>query len=518
MHNILNNNLLNKGTAFTEQERKNLNLLGRLPFKVETLDEQVIRAYAQLCSYSNPKHKNIFLHDLYSINQALFYQLATACIEEIVPLIYTPHVATNCQNFSHEFRQPCGLYISYPDQDYIAQILDNRPNSAIDLIVVTDGERILGIGDQGVGGIGIPVGKLMLYTLFGGIDPAKTLPIVLDVGTNNPKLLQDPMYLGWRHPRIAGNEYYNFIDNFIQTLKQKLPSVVLQWEDFGRTNAAPLLAKYRHQICSFNDDIQGTAVVALAAMRAAVEANGQQFSKQRIVILGAGSAAIGIADLISAYTKTNANIWLLDELGLLTEESENIIASQEPYLRKISDISGWDMELTMVGTERAVTDKKNITLLDVVRNVKPTILIGCSTAAGAFTQEIAQEMAKHTTRPIILPLSNPTANCEAHPEDLINWTDGNVLIATGSPFEPIIYKNKKYIISQCNNALAFPGIGLAAITNKSKEINDEMLWSVVETLYQESPILKNPDASLLPLIKDAAQIARKIGNASCENN
>jgi len=500
MRDILNNSLLNKGTAFTQQERQDLNLLGRLPFKVETLDEQVIRAYAQLCSYNNPKHKNIFLHDLYNTNQTLFYQLATAYIEEIVPLIYTPHVAANCQNFSHEFRAPCGLYIAYPNQDYMAQILDNRPNSAVDLIVVTDGERILGIGDQGVGGIGIPIGKLMLYTLLSGIDPAKTLPIVLDVGTNNSKLLQDPMYLGWRHPRIMGAAYYDFIDNFIQTLKQKLPNVVLQWEDFGRTNAAPLLAKYREQICSFNDDIQGTAVVALAAMRAAVEANKQQFNEQRIVVLGAGSAAIGIANLISSYLKTSANIWLLDEFGLITEKSENIIASQIPYLRKISDISDWSIEKIL----------KNITLLDVVKNVKPTILIGCSTAAGAFSQEIVQEMAKHIARPIILPLSNPTANCEATPKDLINWTDGNVLIATGSPFEPVIYKNKKHVISQCNNALAFPGIGLAAITNKSKEISDEMLWSVVEIIYQEAPVLKNPDAPLLPSIKDAAQIANKI--------
>lgn len=506
MRNILNNSLLNKGTAFTQQERQDLNLLGRLPFKVETLDEQVVRAYAQLQSYSNPEHKNIFLHDLYNINQALFYKLATSYIEEIVPLIYTPLVAVNCQNFSLEFRTPYGLYIAYPDQEYMAQILNNHPNSEVDLIVVTDGERILGIGDQGVGGIGIPIGKLMLYTLLGGIDPAKTLPIVLDVGTNNPKLLQDPLYLGWRHPRITGDAYYDFVDNFIQTLKQKLPNVVLQWEDFGRTNAAPLLAKYRNQICSFNDDIQGTAVVALAAMRAAVEANKQQFNEQRIVILGAGSAAIGIANLISSYLKTSDNIWLLDEFGLITEESENIIASQIPYLRKISNLSDWGIKNT-----------KNITLLDVVKNVKPTILIGCSTATGAFTKEIVQEMTARTARPIILPLSNPTANCEATPEDLINWTDGNVLIATGSPFKPVIYKNKKHVISQCNNALAFPGIGLAAITNKSKEISDDMLWSVVEIIYQEAPILKNPDAPLLPSIKDAAKIAIKIGNNFNQN-
>lgn len=501
---LLNAPQLNKGTAFTKNERKKFNLLGKLPPRIETLNEQVSRAYIQFKSYKDLNQKNIFLNELHNTNQVLFYKLLSNNIEEIMPIIYTPQVAVNCQTFSNEFRFPQGLYIPYSDKNSLKKIIGSYPRDEIDLIVVTDGERILGIGDQGIGGIGIPIGKLMLYTLLGGINPIKTLPIVLDVGTNNKKLLNDPMYLGLRHRRITGRKYIKFIDDFVSVLKQKMPHVLLQWEDFGRENASAILERYRKKICSFNDDIQGTAVVTLAAILTALKTLKQKLSDQRIVILGAGSAAIGISNQIIAAMKreglTNLEarkrFWLLDYNGLITDESKDIISSQKSYLRKISEIKNWKIK-----------NKNAISLLEVVKNVKPTILIGCSTKANSFTKEIVKEMNKHTARPIIFPLSNPTANSEAIPKDLIKWTDGRALIATGSPFEPVIYKNKKYTIAQCNNALTFPGIGLGVIASKSHEVSDEMLWAATETLHHESLKRKN---SLLPSVKEASYVAKKI--------
>jgi malate dehydrogenase (oxaloacetate-decarboxylating) len=505
---LLNNPHLNKGTAFTKEERKKFKLLGKLPSRVETLNEQVIRSYAQLKSYTDLNQKNIFLNELYNTNQVLFYKLASNNIEEITPLLYTPQVAVSCQTFSNEFRRPHGLYIPYSNKEHIAEIIDNRPYKDVELIVVTDGERILGIGDQGVGGIGIPIGKLMLYSLFGRINPAKTLPIILDVGTNNKNLLNDPIYLGWRHKRISGKKYTDFIDDFVSVLKQKLPNVLLQWEDFGKANAPVLLERYRKKICSFNDDIQGTAVVTLAAILAAIKTSKQKLKDQRIVILGAGSASVGIANLITTgmkreglnASKAHKQFWLLGRNGLITQASKDTSNTQKPYLRKEKENENWD-----------VKNKKAISLLEVVKNVKPTILIGCSTAANTFTKEIVKEMAKHIKQPIILPLSNPTANSEASPSDLIKWTDGRALIATGSPFKPVIHKNKKYVIAQCNNALAFPGIGLGVIASRAKKVSDEMLWSAVEALYKEAPCLKNRNKPLLPSIKDASYVANKIG-------
>lgn len=496
---LLNTPLLNKGTAFNKQERIKFNLLGKLPFRIETLPEQVIRAYSQFKSYNNPQQQNIFLHELYATNQMLFYKLVADNLEEMVPIIYTPHVALNCTSFSHEFRRPCGAYISYPDRNHLTKIMDNIIHDQIEIIVVTDGERILGIGDQGVGGIGIPVGKLMLYTLLGGIDPKKTLPIVLDVGTNNKKLLSDPQYLGWRHPRIATNDYLAFIDQFITILKQKLPHVLLQWEDFGKQHAWQLLERYRKKICSFNDDIQGTAAVTLAALLAAIKTSQQKLSEQRIVIFGAGSAAIGIAKMLSSRVKPQ-NIWLIDCDGLITDQLKNITEIQRPYLHKITKLKNWQ-----------VKNINNIPLFEVIHQVKPTILLGCSTAKNAFTKKIIEEMAKHVKQPIIFPLSNPITNCEATPNNLIKWTEGRALIATGSPFPPVMYKNKKIVIAQCNNALIFPGIGLGVIASKAREITDEMFWGAAEILYKKSPSLKNPQAPLLPSLKDIPAISKIIG-------
>lgn len=504
---LLNNPILNKGTAFSLEERMEFDLHGLLPSKIETLNEQVLRSYQQFQTYENQLQKSIFLSDLYNTNQTLFYKLIATYIKEMLPIAYTPTVGKAVQKFSNEFRRPRGIYLSYQDKNNIEKILNNFKSNEIDIIVVTDGEGVLGIGDQGVGSIEIPVAKLMLYSLFAGIDPNRTLPIVLDVGTNNKELLDDPMYLGWRHKRISQAQYSEFIDNFISITKKKFPKIFLHWEDFGRDNAAYNLTKYRDQICSFNDDIQGTAVVTLAAILAALKVTKQNLNEQRIVIFGAGTAGTGIADQIKkamlrqGMSEENAvkNFWLIDRHGLLTKKSEDITTSQKPYLKTTADILHWELQ-----------SLEEINLFDVVKNVKPTILIGCSTTKGAFTKEIIQEIAKNVANPIIFPLSNPTEKCEAIPEDIIQWTKGKVLIATGSPFEPVNYKGIKTIISQCNNALSFPGIGLGVVATKSKKLSDDMLWEATQTLMHESPMIKDPQKPLLPNIEDAAKIAYKI--------
>lgn len=504
---------LNKGTAFTIQERRDFGLLGRLPYRVETLEEQTERAYKQFSLLPTPEKKAIFLSELYNTNQILAYKLISEHVAEMTPIVYTPHVASTVETFSNEFRKPRGIYISYQDKDAIEEILENRDNTQVDMIVVTDGERILGIGDQGVGGIGIPIGKLMLYSLFGGINPLNTLPIVLDVGTNNKKHLDNPQYLGWRHPRIEKAEYDDFINKFVNALNKKLPGVFLQWEDFSKTNAPRILKQYRDKICSFNDDIQGTAAVTLAALLAAIKINGTKLIDQRVVLLGAGSASTGVADLIvsgmmragMSEQEARNRFWILNSKGLITDKSEDMIPSQLPYLRDSASLKNWKL-----------VDSHNITLFDVVKNVKPTILIGCSTVPGSFTEEIIKEMASHVDQPIIFPLSNPTSKCEALPEDLIKWTDGKALVATGSPFAPVSYKGRSYSIAQCNNALTFPGIGLGTVVAKAKKISNEMIWVACEALHHKVTESKDPTKPLLPSITEAASAAREIGYAVAE--
>jgi len=504
---LLNNPLLNKGTAFSETERMTLNLQGLLPPRIETLEEQEKRAYKQFKSYKNQLQQNIFLSDLYNTNQILFYKLLETHIKEILPIAYTPTVGEAVQKYSDEFRRPKGIYISYQDKDHLETILDNYADNEMEIIVATDGEGVLGIGDQGVGSIEIPVAKLMLYSLFAGIDPAKTLPIVLDVGTNNNDLLKDPMYIGWQHKRISSTQYEEFIAHFVKSVKKKFPKIFLHWEDFGRDNAAYNLAKYRDQICSFNDDIQGTAVVTLAAILAALKATKQDLQNQRIVVFGAGTAGTGIANQIKSAMQRNGlseqdavkNFWLIDRTGLLTKKSEEITESQKPYVKSTDDILQWELQ-----------SLDEINLFDVIKNVKPTILIGCSTKKGAFTKEIIQEMAKNAANPIIFSLSNPTEKCEAIPEDIIDWTKGKAIIATGSPFPPVKYNGNEIIISQCNNALSFPGIGLGVVAAQAKKLTDDMLWEATKILMHESPMLKDKQKPLLPNIENAAKIAYKI--------
>jgi len=507
---LLNSAALNKGTAFTENERSVFGLLGKLPAQVETLAEQVRRAYCQFQSYATMLQKHIYLNNLHDKNQVLFYRLISDHLVEMLPCIYTPIVGTAVKEYSREFRQARGLYIAYPYRDKIPEILDNRSHPEIDLIVVTDGEGVLGIGDQGIGGMDIPIAKLMVYTLCAGINPLRTLPILLDVGTDNETLLTDPLYLGLRHARIRGAEYDAFIDQFVTAVQTKFPQVFLHWEDFGRINARRVLDHYKNQLCSFNDDIQGTGAVTLAAVLAAIKAAHSSIEKQRIVIFGAGTAGTGIADQICAAmvraglseTQARQRFWLVDRPGLLINNMTDLTSAQLPYAREADEVAKWQ-----------VLSPAGINLYDTVKQVQPTILIGCSSQGGAFTQEIIRKMAKHQAHPIIFPLSNPTEHAEATPEHILQWTDGKALVATGSPFDDINFKGRTLKIAQCNNALVFPGLGLGVLAVKAKRLTDQMLWVATQVLAENAPVLQDSHAPVLPLIHDARKMARKIALA-----
>ncbi len=495
---------LNKGTAFTMEERHAFHLLGKLPDQVERLSDQVARAYHQFLGYDEPINRNIFLNNIANTNQILFYKLISEHLEEMLPTIYTPIVGNAVEQFHKKFLQPRGIYISYGDLAYIDEILDNRSNALIELIVISDGEGVLGIGDQGVGAMMIPIAKLMVYTAIGKINPSHTLPIMLDAGTNNKKLLDSPFYLGWRHPRISGKQYDTFIDTVIDALKRKLPDVFLHWEDFGKINADRNLQTYREKICSFNDDIQGTGVVAVAAILAALRRSKQKMQDQRIVIFGAGAAGMGITDQIYKNlrrlgvndTQAQRQFYLVGRNGLITEHTPDIHNIQQPYVRSAKEVAQWE-----------VVDVNKIDLLEVVRHAKPTILIGCSAQAGSFNEAIIKEMAQHVEHPIIFPLSNPTERSEACPQDLIEWTNGRALVATGSPFTPVTYKNKTFTISQCNNFLAFPGLGLGILAVKATHVSDDMLWAASTAL---SDYIHDSKHTLLPSISQSIDASRLV--------
>ncbi len=501
---------LNKSTAFTMEERHQFGLLGKLPSSVETLEEQVMRAFLQYSGFQSSLQRSIYLHALHEINETLFYKLVSEHMADMIPILYTPVVGTAVETHSIEFRRPRGLYLSYPDMDNMEEILKNRTNPEIDVIVTTDGESILGIGDQGIGGIDIPIAKLMVYTIAAGINPIKTLPIMLDVGTNNQALLDNPMYLGWRHKRISGEEYDRFIERFV-TLTQKLfPNIYLHWEDFGRDNAQRNLDTYRDTVCSFNDDIQGTGVVTLAALLAAVHATNSPLTEQRIVIFGAGSAGIGVAEQICdamirsglSNEEAHQRFWLLNSTGLITTATPNLSSARKRFARDASEVADWQ-----------VADPEFITLKDVVSHIKPTVLIGSSTLQGAFTQEIVETMARNCEKPIIFPLSNPTERSEARPDQLLEWTNGKALIATGSPFAPVTYDGNTYVIGQCNNALVYPGIGLGVMAVKAKKLSDDMLWAACEAVAGCAPVRGNEQAPLLPALQDARPYSRIIATA-----
>ncbi len=498
---------LNKGTAFTQEERRVFNLMGKLPATIETLDEQIKRVYLQYSACKDQLAKNTYLNDILHHNQVLFYRLVEAHLEEMLPTIYTPIVGNAVQAFSKKYMNPRGLYISFQDQDHIEEILDNRTNPDVDIIVASDGEGVLGIGDQGIGAMAIPVAKLMVYTAFGKVNPMNTLPILLDAGTNNTELLNDPLYLGWRHPRISGHDYEVFIEKFVKAVKKKIPQVFLHWEDFGRHNAYRNLIQYREQLCTFNDDIQGTGVVALAALLAAVRKTESPLNTQRIIVYGAGSAGMGVTDNIyKAMLRTGlteaearARFWLIDRNGLLTTLSTDVTDAQRPYLRSEAELASWN-----------VSNPQQISLLEAVKNVKPTVLIGTSASSGAFTQAVIESMAAEVKQPIVFPLSNPNEKCEAHPADLIRWTEGRAICATGSPFDPVEYQGETFSISQCNNYLTFPGIGLGLIAIKATRLTDNMLWAASHALSEYAAA---DPSRLLPSILQAPEASRLIAIA-----
>jgi malate dehydrogenase (oxaloacetate-decarboxylating) len=504
---LLDTPLLNKGTAFTDGERTQFGLHGLLPPHVETLEEQVLRAYEAYARKDDDLERHIYLRALQDNNEVLFYRLLLEHIEEMMPIVYTPTVAAACQQFSHIYRRPRGMFIGYPQRDSIVQTLRNRPNSNVDVIVVTDGERILGIGDQGVGGLGIPIGKLSLYTIIGGMRPERTLPIVLDVGTNNAERLDDPEYLGWRHERITGDDYFAFIEQFVDAVKEELPETCLQWEDFANPHARPILERYRDQLLTFNDDIQGTAAVALGAILGAVKVTGTSLKDQQIVILGAGSAATGVADgLRAAMTEEGLTeeqacrrFWLINSKGVLHLGRKDLTPEQMIYAQPENRVAGWPRTLN-----------GNVGLADVIGQIDATILIGLSTVGGAFSETIIREMARKVGRPIIFPLSNPTSKSEATAEDLIRWTNGRALVATGSPFAPVNYDGRKIPIAQCNNVYIFPAIGLGVVASSARRVTDTMMLAAARTLAANSPALKDSSASLLPPLTDLRRVAAEI--------
>jgi malate dehydrogenase (oxaloacetate-decarboxylating) len=501
---LLSTPILNKGTAFTQVERTEYGLHGLLPPQIETLEVQVVRAYAAFQQKQTDLERHIYLRALQDINEVLFYRLLLDHAEEMMPIIYTPVVALGCEQFSHIFRRPRGILISYPLRNRIRTVLRNRPNADIDVIVVTDGERILGIGDQGAGGLGIPIGKLSLYTLIGGIHPARTLPMLLDVGTNNQERLQDPEYLGWRHERVTGQAYFDFIDQFVQAVKEVLPGTCLQWEDFATPHARPILECYQDQLLTFNDDIQGTAAVVLGALIGAVKVAGGRLNGQRIAFLGAGSAAIGVADYLRAAMvkdglserEARTRFWIVDKEGLLHDGRTDLSPEQRVYAQPTERLAEWHLQ-----------GKGNVGLADVVCKASPTVLIGLSTVGGAFTESIVRMMASVVPRPIIFPLSNPTDRAEARPEDLIQWTEGRALVATGSPFSAVSFGGYAFPIGQCNNVFIFPAVGLGVIASGARRITDGMMLAAAGALGENSPVLHDPKGSLLPAISDIRKVA-----------
>ena len=500
--------LTTKGTAFTVEERRRFGLLGLLPTAVKTLAEQVEHCWHEFSTRRDDLDKHIYLRALQDRNETLFYRVLREHIAETLPIVYTPTVGEACQRFSEIYRRPRGLFVSYADRDCLAEVLRNRPQRDVDVIVVTDGQRILGLGDQGIGGMGIPIGKLSLYTLIGGIDPARTLPIVLDVGTDNVELLDDPQYLGWRHRRIGDDDYRAFIDEFVATVHEQLPDVLLQWEDFATVHAQPILARYRDKLLTFNDDIQGTAAVTVGALHGAAKVAGRPLPQQQIVMLGAGSAGIGVLDMIRREMVTEGlseqaaleRIWVVDVVGLLTDDRTDLSEAQREFAQPANRVAGWGLS----GPAQ---------LSDVVHQVDVGVLLGLSTAAVAFTEDIVRELAGKTERPIIFPLSNPTSRAEAHPAELDRWTNGRALIATGSPFAPIERNGVERPIAQCNNVYIFPAMGLAVTAAQATRVTDDMMRVAAATLGDASPALADPEQPLLPTWADVPDVAVRIAHA-----
>ncbi|MGY3765616.1 malolactic enzyme [Vagococcus vulneris] len=495
-YQVLNNPFLNKGTAFTKEERKRFGLTGLIPPKVQTIEEQANQVYDQYSSKSSDLEKRLFLMEIFNTNRTLFYYLFSQHMVEFMPIVYDPTIADTIENYSELFIQPQNaIYLSIDEPELMEETLKNGADGRdIQLIVVTDAEGILGIGDWGVNGVDISVGKLMVYTAAAGIDPSTVMPVVLDVGTNREELLKDPLYLGNRHERIRGDKYYEFVDQFVKTTEKLFPKLYLHWEDFGRLNAANILNKYKENITTFNDDIQGTGIVTLAGILGALNISGEKITDQVYLSFGAGTAGAGIISRIYeemlqqglSEDEARKHFYLVDKQGLLFDDMDDLTPEQKPFTRKRSEFKNAN-QLT--------------TLKAVVQEIHPTILVGTSTMAGAFTEDIVKEMAAHTERPIIFPLSNPTKLAEATAQDLITWTDGKALVATGIPAAPVEYKGVTYEIGQANNALVYPGLGLGTIASTAKVLNDTMISEAAHSLGGIVDTSKDGAAVLPPVSK-----------------
>jgi malate dehydrogenase (oxaloacetate-decarboxylating) len=509
---LLNNPRLNKGTAFTEEERDAFCLHGLLPPQMGSLEYQCERRKRVFDKISSPFSRYNFMRGLQDSTETLFYALIQHHIEEMLPVVYTPAVGEGCQRFSEVWRKPRGLFLSYPNKDRIERILADRRLEDVRCIVVSDGERILGLGDQGAGGMGIPIGKMALYTALGGIPPEHCLPVLLDLGTDNQTLLNDPIYVGWQHPRVRGQEYDDFIEAFVSAVERRWPRILLQWEDFAGVNAARLLERYRNRLCTFNDDIQGTAAVMVGTLLAAVNATGIPLEEHKIVMFGSGSAGIGIVEmLVAAMQKAGlsrqqalAQFYCFNSNGLMVEGGEGIRPRQSHLARKPEEVAGWELSASGSG---------QINLFDVVRNAKPTVLVGASMQPGAFTEEIVREMARNTPRPVILPLSNPTSKCEATAGDLLRWTEGRALVGTGSPFAPVEIGGRTIRISQVNNSFIFPGLALGTLVSHSSRVTDAMFMAAAQALASLSPARTDPNAPLLPPIADSRSVSLVVAEA-----
>ncbi len=501
---LMNFPMLNKGTAFSEDERTEFALHGLLPPHVGCLEDQAARRLKALRNFETDFQRYAYLRDLQDTNETLFYAVLSRNIEEMMPLVYTPTVGEGCQRFSEIWRKPRGLFLSYPNRHKIREILAHHRYDAIRAIVVSDGERILGLGDQGAGGMGIPIGKLALYSACAGIHPQACLPVLLDVGTDNRERLEDPVYVGWRHERVRGAEYDDFVEAFIEAVVDRWPHVLLQWEDFAGINAGRLLDRYRNRLCSFNDDIQGTAAVAAGTLLAAINVTGVPLSEQRIVLCGAGSAGIGIASfLVSAMmdsglsdSEARSRFYALDKDGLLIEGLSGIRQSQVPFVKPRSVTTNWKLET-----------QNQIGLFDVVSNARPTTLIGVSGQPGAFGEKVIRAMAAHVERPVIFPLSNPTSRCEATPEDLVRWTDGRALIGTGSPFRSVSWCNRQMPIDQTNNSYIFPGLGLGILSVNATRVTDSMFTAAAKCLAELSPARMDKSGRLLPPVSEIRSVS-----------
>ena len=507
---LLNDHLLNKGTAFTDDERTEFELHGLLPPTVATLDQQVSRRLAALRGFATDLERYAFLRDLQDTNETLFHALLVQHIEELLPIVYTPTVGAGCQHFSRLFRKPRGVFLSLPHRARVRDILANPQFDRTEVIVVTDGERILGLGDQGAGGMGIPIGKLALYTACGGIAPDTALPIILDVGTDNQDRLADPLYIGWHHARVQGQDYDDFVEEVVSAIAERWPHVLLQWEDFAKHNATRLLDRYRDRLCTFNDDIQGTAAVATGALLAAIKVTGVPLTEQRIAIFGAGSAGCGIAGLLlEAMVEAGLDaraaaqrFFLVDQDGLLISSMNPMAQFQTRFAQDAALLQSWTLE-----------HPGRASLLDVVNNAKPTALIGASGQPGAFSHTAVRAMAAHNARPVIFPLSNPTSRAEATPADLDTWTEGRAIIGTGSPFPPLVRDGKHFTVDQTNNSYIFPGVGLGAIAVQARRITDTMFMAAAKALADLSPACTDPRANLLPPVTALREIAVAVARA-----